>query len=72
MKETDILLSQGHLRGYDVETKEGYTGIVQKSQRLMLKISVDFKTLDALICTKTIFEKSGPDSKSDKPLYTYV
>merc|ERR1712240_165303 len=25
MKETDYLLSQGRLRGYDVETKEGYT-----------------------------------------------
>ena len=28
MKETDDLLSQGRLRGYDVETKEGYTRTV--------------------------------------------
>ena len=42
MKETDNLLSQGRLRGYDVETKEGYTCTVQKSQRLMLETSVNF------------------------------
>ena len=29
MKETDNLLSQGRLPGYDVGTKEGYTRIVQ-------------------------------------------
>merc|ERR1712089_38126 len=28
MKETDNFLSQGRLRGYDVETKEGYTHTV--------------------------------------------
>ena len=48
MKETDNLLSQGRLRGYDVETKEGYTRIVKKLQRLMLETSVDFSEVKYL------------------------
>ena len=37
MKEMDILFSQGHPRGYDVEAKEGYTRIVQKLETVDVK-----------------------------------
>ena len=41
MKETDNLLSQGRLRGYDVETKEGYTRTVHYTTGRFGKTNVE-------------------------------